>query len=85
MLTPCKSKNALVSKCTSLGIVCDSLRGAKLAEHRAKFRIKPITALTKGHLEGGCKSWATQVIPSLKPSKIFVNCDIERQLLAQLQ
>ena len=66
MLTPCKSKNALVSKCTSLGIVCDSLSGAKFAEHKAKFLIRPITAFTKGHLEGGCKSWATAGIPSLK-------------------
>ena len=64
-LTPCKSVNALVSKCTSLGIVCDSLKGAKFAEHSARFLIRPMTALTKGHLEGGCNNWATADIPSL--------------------
>ena len=47
-------------------MVCDSLSGAKLAEHKAKFLIRPITALTKGHLDGGCRSWATAGMPSLK-------------------
>ena len=65
-LSSSQSKNARVSKCTSLGMVCDSLSGAKLAEHKAKFLIRPITALTKGHLDGGCRSWATAGMPSLK-------------------
>ena len=33
-----------------------SLRGAWLAGHSARLRMSPMTALTRGHLEGGCIS-----------------------------
>lgn len=45
---------ALIRRCTSLGMAPCSLRGAWLAALRAKFRMRPMTALTNGHLDGGC-------------------------------
>ncbi len=44
------SWKALMSRWTSLGMLPCSLSGAWLAGHRARLRMRPMTALTRGHL-----------------------------------
>ena len=48
--------NALMRRWTSLGMDPFSLSGAWLAGQRARLRMRPITAFTSGHRDGGCIS-----------------------------